>query len=84
VFIPGDPVPIIDMEHYTTSSIYEGTVRVGEAEYTRDFNLGNASLASNTIREIQQHQPQHVPWRCVPCRGVPCKVEGWVEGSTAD
>ena len=51
----------------------------GEAEYTHDFNLGKPSLASNTIREIQQHQPQRVPWRCVPSRGVPWKVEGWVE-----
>ncbi|MGB8331948.1 MAG: hypothetical protein WCE62_17615, partial [Polyangiales bacterium] len=45
-----------------------------------DFNLGNASLASNTIREIQRHQPHRVPWRCAPSRGVPWKVEGWVEG----
>ena len=51
----------------------------GEAEYTHDFNLGNIRLAHDTIREIQQHQPQRVPWRCVPSRGVPCKAEGWVE-----
>ena len=44
-----------------------------------DFNLGNILLAPNTIREIQQHQPHSVPWRCVPSRGVPCNVEGWVE-----
>ncbi len=48
---------------------------------THDFNLGNIRLAPNTIREIQQHQPHSVPWRCVPSRGVPWKVEGWVEGS---
>jgi hypothetical protein len=46
---------------------------------THDFNLGNIRLAPNTIREIQQYQPQRVPWRCVPSRGVPWKVEGWVE-----
>jgi hypothetical protein len=43
---------------------------------THDFNLGNIFLAPNTIREIQQHQPYSVPWRCVPSRGVPWKVEG--------
>ena len=47
---------------------------------THDFNLGNIRLAPNTIREIQQHQPQSVPWRCVPSRGVLWKVEGRVEG----
>ena len=47
---------------------------------THDFNLGNIRLALNTIPEIQQHQPRRVPWGCVPSRGVPCKVEGWVEG----
>jgi len=46
---------------------------------THDFNLGNIRLALNTIREIQQHQPHSVPWRCVPSRGVPWKVEGSVE-----
>ena len=56
----------------------------GEAEYTHDFNLGNIPLAQNTIREIQQHQPHSVPWRCVPSRGVPWKVEGWVEGPKAE
>jgi len=30
--------------------------------------------------QFQQHQPHRVPWRCVPSRGVPSKVEGWVEG----
>ena len=43
---------------------------------THDFNLGNIPLASNTIREIQQHQPPRVPWRCVPSPGVPWQVEG--------
>ena len=51
----------------------------GEAEYTHDFNLGNIRLAHDTIREVQQHQPQRVPWRCVPSPGVLPKVEGWVE-----
>ena len=36
---------------------------------THDFNLGNISLAPNTIREIQEHQAHRVPWRCVPSRG---------------
>jgi len=43
---------------------------------THDFNLGNIRLAPNTIREIQQHQPHRVPWRCLPSRGVLWKVEG--------
>jgi hypothetical protein len=43
---------------------------------THDFNLGNIRLAHDTIREIQQHQRHSVPWRCVPSRGVPWKVEG--------
>jgi hypothetical protein len=43
---------------------------------THDFNLGNILLAQKTIREMQQHQPHRVPWRCVPSRGVPWKVEG--------
>ena len=34
VFLPGDPQPIIDMQHYTVSSVYEGTVRIGDAEFT--------------------------------------------------
>jgi len=53
--------------------------RAGNEIRTHDFNLGNIRLASNTIRETQQHQRQSVPWRCVPSRGVPCKVEGWGE-----
>jgi len=52
----------------------------GEAEYAHDFDLGNTRSPLNMIREIQQHQPQRVPWRCVPSPGVPWKVEGWVEG----
>ena len=48
----------------------------GEAEDTHNFNLGKTSLASNTNRGIQQHQPHRVPWRCVRSRGVPLKVEG--------
>ena len=51
----------------------------GDGFRTHDFNLGNILLAQNTIREIQQHQPHRVPWRCVPSRGVLRKVEGWVE-----
>jgi hypothetical protein len=43
VFIPGDPVPIIDMEHYTTSSIYEGTVRIGDAEFKDPIGHKNRS-----------------------------------------
>lgn len=33
VFLPGDPEPIIDMEHYTTSSVFEGTLRIGDAVF---------------------------------------------------
>ncbi len=34
VFLPGEPDPIIDMEHYTTSSVFEGSVRIGDAVFT--------------------------------------------------
>lgn len=33
VFLPGDPEPIIDMQHYTTSSTFEGTVQIGGARF---------------------------------------------------
>jgi hypothetical protein len=57
----------------STNSTFSGA---GNEIRTHDFNLGNIRLAPNTIREIQQHQPHSVPWRCVPSRGVPWKVEG--------
>ena len=56
------------------------SVGAGNEIRTHDRNLGNIRLAHDTSREIQQHQPQRVPWRCVPSPGVPWKVEGWVEG----
>ncbi len=34
VFLPGEPEPIIDMEHYTTSSVFEGSVRIGDSVFT--------------------------------------------------
>ena len=49
---------------------------------THDFNLGNPCRGLNTIREIQQHQPQvsrGVACRPDMSRGVPRKVEDLVE-----
>ena len=83
---PNDIAPTkLELAHSTRKADPERPASgAGNEIRTHDFNLGNIRLAPNTIREIQQYQLQRVLWRCVPSRGVPWKVEGWVEDSGWD
>jgi hypothetical protein len=52
VFLPGDQGPIIDMQHYTTSSTYEGTVRIGDATFGNLIGHKNRSWGVRRWTEL--------------------------------